>query len=445
MKKIYGCMGVAAILASVPMSAGAAGNDDTQRALETARKVLAKLVRHPAGDKAKPMFRSARTGAEPLWKPRVQKLYAWEEEWVPDQTYTTDYFSDGKPKQDVIESVDGEFLRVCYGYDANGMENYKLSETSETGNEYEYSEKIERVFDPVVKNVVTENSQWLWMGTDWSQQGNNYHRDITRDERGNITFAEVSVLYEGEYDPTERFSVEYDGDGVARSVSSTQLVSDGADLMWEDGMSFDNIEWHYTDGQLYGEDSVFALGSNLMKSATTEMEGIEVEIAVDLDDDGKGYAMAISYMGVEIGFMTYTQLDEYGSFETTESVPGVIDISTKEVYFENGLLELSEYVEDGPEGLYEERILGGIGYDPETGLPEVYVQSMEFDGELENMLRIEFSDYVDVSTGISDVAAGNDAEVEYYTIDGVRVSSENLAPGLYVRRQGGRSSKVLVR
>ena len=40
---------------------------------------------------------------------------------------------------------------------------------------------------------------------------------LTRDERGNITFAEVSVLYEGEYDPTERFSVEYDGDGVARA------------------------------------------------------------------------------------------------------------------------------------------------------------------------------------------------------------------------------------
>lgn len=46
--------------------------------------------------------------------------------------------------------------------------------------------------------------------------------------------------------------------------------------------------------------------------------------------------------------------------------------------------------------------------------------------------------------GISDITVDTDAPAEYYNLNGVRISGE-LAPGLYIRRQGNSVSKVVVK
>ena len=49
-------------------------------------------------------------------------------------------------------------------------------------------------------------------------------------------------------------------------------------------------------------------------------------------------------------------------------------------------------------------------------------------------------------SGVEDIIAGeedNNAPVEYYNINGVRV--ENPAAGLYIKRQGSKVSKVIIR
>ena len=58
--------------------------------------------------------------------------------------------------------------------------------------------------------------------------------------------------------------------------------------------------------------------------------------------------------------------------------------------------------------------------------------------------------YVDFTTiknpsAIDSIDADNNAPVEYYTIQGVRVSGDNLTPGIYIRRQGSNVSKILVK
>ncbi len=58
--------------------------------------------------------------------------------------------------------------------------------------------------------------------------------------------------------------------------------------------------------------------------------------------------------------------------------------------------------------------------------------------------------YVDFTTiknpsAIDSIDADNNAPVEYYTIQGVRVSGDNLTPGIYIRRQGNNVSKILVK
>jgi hypothetical protein len=38
-----------------------------------------------------------------------------------------------------------------------------------------------------------------------------------------------------------------------------------------------------------------------------------------------------------------------------------------------------------------------------------------------------------------------DAPVEYYNLNGVKMNSEDLAPGLYIMRRGDKSAKVLIK
>ena len=52
------------------------------------------------------------------------------------------------------------------------------------------------------------------------------------------------------------------------------------------------------------------------------------------------------------------------------------------------------------------------------------------------------------TTGVDDITAdeaANDTEAVYYNLQGVRMSSDNLAPGLYIRKAGKKATKVLVK
>lgn len=49
-------------------------------------------------------------------------------------------------------------------------------------------------------------------------------------------------------------------------------------------------------------------------------------------------------------------------------------------------------------------------------------------------------------TGVTDIAVDEEeCEVEYYNLQGIRVASENITPGLYIKREGNKTSKILVR
>ncbi len=51
----------------------------------------------------------------------------------------------------------------------------------------------------------------------------------------------------------------------------------------------------------------------------------------------------------------------------------------------------------------------------------------------------------DTEAGVEDVAVSESGEVEYFTLQGVKVSADMLAPGVYVKRQDGKASKVVVK
>ena len=48
------------------------------------------------------------------------------------------------------------------------------------------------------------------------------------------------------------------------------------------------------------------------------------------------------------------------------------------------------------------------------------------------------------STSVEDVEAET-AEPEYYNLQGIRVAADNLTPGIYIRRIGSKTDKILVK
>jgi hypothetical protein len=47
---------------------------------------------------------------------------------------------------------------------------------------------------------------------------------------------------------------------------------------------------------------------------------------------------------------------------------------------------------------------------------------------------------------VNDIAVdNNNAPVKYFNLNGVEVNSDNLTPGLYIRRQGTKATKVAIR
>ena len=48
-------------------------------------------------------------------------------------------------------------------------------------------------------------------------------------------------------------------------------------------------------------------------------------------------------------------------------------------------------------------------------------------------------------SGVEDIDSDNDAEAEYYNLQGVRVAADDLTPGIYIRRQGSSVTKVAIR
>ncbi len=64
-------------------------------------------------------------------------------------------------------------------------------------------------------------------------------------------------------------------------------------------------------------------------------------------------------------------------------------------------------------------------------------------GDIINVATMKAEDIPGLDSAIEDVISDNDAPVEYYNLQGIRV--DNPRGGIYVRRQGNTVSKVVVR
>jgi len=412
-----------------------------------------------AANAGKKYFRSPEHKA--IWKPVTQKVYGWEnDEWILNETYVTEYTSTGLVAVDDITDFEGAVLRQINEYNENGMLTSQLSRVSEDGENFENSERLERKYDERLTSVITENYQWMWTGTDWNQQGINYRRIITRNADGNITSCVIATLYMGEFDPSQRIDITYGDDGKASRIEESQLAYNENDqFVWETSTICKDIVWDRTDGQITTTENLF-MGANRIASAVfVDGDGEETNITATYFPGSEKYELHLtihSEDGDIEGTQVYTPA-ENGGYTMVSRTDYVAfgDILSSEIYTETesyddyGNLMLYDVTfSDG--GTYTETVEhteGSVEYDSTNGYPLVYTQcNYDWDTEeMVNTIRVEFSDYTDVAAGITDIEADNtDAPVEYYNLQGMRV--DNPAAGnVYIRRQGAKSTKILMR
>lgn len=398
--------------------------------------------------------------ATAIWRPGTQILSEWDPEnltWMSSAKYETTYDAAGRILTDLVTPLTPEGApneeeptqRTTYVYNEFGMPTSRLIENLTDNVFTNYTKQI-REYDSEVHNVIIANTESMWMQSEWTNIGNCYRREVTRNSLGNVTEVVIKVLYLGEYEATQKMKVEYGEDNKAnRIVTSVLSTDDGVNMYWTDEIEYKDIVWHHTNGQIITDD-ITSTENGIASCTVMDSDG-ENKVTVEYPDEAGSYHSMLTYANGSVEVKN-TVVDNYGSY----------DYETVEIYKEEGeedynyseieRLRKNEYgleteiylavSENGEEEMVMEWAKGTIEADAVNGYPKVFtVQS--FDPETEefaNTYKIDFSDYSDV-TGVDGIKADEQAPVEYYTIDGRRTKATE--PGIYIRRQGKNAIKIV--
>ncbi len=410
---------------------------------------------------------SETTGDKPIWRPGTREVFYWDDEWVPIEKYTDTYTNKGLVEvEECTDLMDGTVSVETNTYNANGMLSSRLTQFGEEGvEELENSQLVERSYDERLTNVIVENNNWFWVNGEWSQIGNNYRRIIERDGAGNITSVVIATLYQGEFDPSQRLTITYGDNGEAVSMVEEVLAfDDEGQLVWEVSQSLENIVWDTTDGQLYDIEDIFD-GANRMKSGTMIMEDIVAEVNVEYMEAGQGYITTMSttvddmFQLIVTARVDLLDASGYGKGSYRETVNTAF-VFSGQVIDEETVTESIIYDDYGIELLVEstwtyegetetmECMRNSVGYDMTYGYP-LEAEAWMYDPETEEMylyMKCIYSDYTDVSkqTQVVMTPTTNESDVEYYTLQGIRVTDPSQTPGVYIRRQGAEAHKIIV-
>lgn len=430
--------------------------------------------------------------ALPIWMPESEKFYIYEDgEWLLMASSSLTYDKAGNPLT-VTMDEDGWLTRNTYAYDSNNMmiSNIEENDESGSGEEWLYSTKTTKTYDPVVTDFVTSVMEYEWddVESNWgpgNKQSKKY--EVTRDDKGRVTSLEISAYfsYTDSWDIVSRVDITYDaatGKAVTYSYRQadeydpdTQKTVLGAPTVYK------NIEWENTNGQILSEFDELLLGDNRFKKADVyygagEGEDGDAEFGGHFEVtyvEGKAdfVCTGISADRMEKEVHTYTTTDENGSFveeiayymDENEDGEFTDDECVRESlimeYDKLGNCTLEEYRgQEEPGAPYE--IIGGsrttYTYDDSTGAVKEALQeeySVEYDendeplsGQYVPMGKIVYEDFKDV-TAIESVMNDSQGTKAIYNLHGVAVgvSTDNLPAGIYIVKKGSKAYKMIKR
>ncbi len=412
-----------------------------------------------------------RATANALWRPGTITYYDWI---LTDETHGE--WSEGRPttytynNAGLVLTSNNENEYVEYSYDSL---NRLVSVTTKSFNGQEkvpYS-KEEYFYDDVVKNLMVKELTYYYENGE-AVLSDGEHSVITRNNDGYVT--KISVSHYASWDENwreeELIEITYGADKKANTI---KISTDEGEGTLELVAYLTDIVWDKTDGQIVFFDPTeidFFTGANRIKTAKGPKAynypyAGDIYYSVSYKENDGGYTMTAN-MNNELYMSTdYTVLDQYGSFKSLEYE---IDYDTEDdgtivpdgpqlceytvTYDAYGLKTLDQELDyaDGDINAgvdYCSKTVGTVVYDSTYGYPLEY--SVEYSTESSDGYnysskgqRQVFSNYVDA--GVSDITVDDDANapVEYYNLQGIRVA--NPESGLYIRRQGYSTSKVVL-
>lgn len=327
--------------------------------------------------------------------------------------------------------------------------------------------KQEYTYDTVVKNLLVCTLTYFYQESGEWKLLSGEKTEITRNADGNIT--KIVDMWYSDYDnqgwvSSSMVEIGYGTDNKANSIKQTYLGDGEPEVeAW-----FTDVVWERTDGKIVDfdtEESSFFMGENRLKSAKgleqyTYPYAGDVFVNVVYKANDGGYKVISTINNEDYYWADYTVLDQYGSYNELEYEVDydtmddgtvvrdepLLDETTVQ-YDASGLklleLNLSYIDADKANGIdWSSEYKGTVTYDSTYGYPLEYIQTSKYtDSELLNNSRTVYADYYDViAAGVDNIETSDNAPVEYYNLQGVRVT--NPANGIFIRRQGATVTKV---
>lgn len=415
------------------------------------------------------------------WQPQKMEMYLPGNEygdWMLEETTQYSYSYGLLMSESLLQNDKDTQIVLNYSYDDAGrLIEIKRSETGKS------STKTEFEYDEIVKDHIISKMTYRLNGDGSSKLIEGMKEIITRNADGNVVMFEELELSGDDICSTQIFWVDYDDNGIAYSIH-LQIPESWIDIIIKD------IEWNRTDGQFFsffdGTDwtnEVCFSGRNRISYAKMEtlfLDGSDGIAAgnsydyiynADYDEFGFGYNLEVTLpSGVSVLSLSLEQLDDNGSYEMwfQDSDDFEIDCSDLIDFYDfadpDFDFEKSEKIlyciydkyglkiSNGLEAKNKEldvfcdiiNIYSHVHYNSEYGYPEEVVTIYELP-PLEwqyYVSRVVYSDFVNM-TGIDKVSS--DSEVQWYTVDGMKVEGTQLASGLYIRKSSKGASKIFVR
>lgn len=355
---------------------------------------------------------------------------------------------------------DGIVTTTARTYDLNNMVTSMLTTYTEDGVT-ENSQKRTYVYDPIVTNFYTERLGYDWTNGEWAKNHYCEKNAITRNAGNSITMIEKSLPLGDDLLPAYKSVWSYDAATGKADRFEYYTNYSGAAEAWEldENLSYRDIVWDATDGQMTAHINELISVTNRVKRYSVysgdELDGhVFVEYSATTPGD---YLLKSTYADPsEVGFVSQMEtIDNNGSKRITEteyfdeegnitSSPTYQSVET--IMYDQYGNAVSDELEEAYDGGELELVMGekyDYSYDPKGNPIELILSIYSYDdGEYLPDTRIVYGDYTDVSLGIDDVAATDDANapVEYFNLQGVKV--DNPQSGLYIRRQGNSVTKV---
>lgn len=396
-----------------------------------------------------------------VWKPgKISNYFWWENEWSLAWETTYTYTDEGRTASAKLS--DGTETR--FEYDAEGR---LISETNYS-TEGEAFEKYEYAYDSVIKNLIIRVADYVMDGSDWKLNSEDF-TEITRNSDNNITQISEGYIYNSEKTEDQRAVYTYGDD---KKINTIKVYDNDGDDEFTLVGEITDIKWEKTNGQLIDLDmeglryyfSENWIASATLPKATNEPYLGDIFVKFDYKPGLGGFTMTQTMNNEVIVKDEFTITDTFGSYterdfsvdfdndgDDTWFRDGEDLCDYTKVYDKFGLVLLDkevDYEDANPEKAdWTTTTTGKVEYDADHGYPVEYTsayENTESQNGPQNQVHIVWSDYKSFEAGIGAIATDNEnAPVEYFDLRGQRV--DNPANGFFIRRQGNKVEKIVVR